>query len=51
LNANKIAHIRRSRADGLLPVDVARKLGVGRTSAYEYLDGTGLAAEQLTPEP
>lgn len=48
LNANKIAEIRRLRADGRGPADIARQLGVGRTSVYKYLDGTGPAGEQPT---
>ena len=46
LDAIRIADIRRMRADGLRPADIARQLRVGRTSVYKYLDGIHLAAEQ-----
>jgi DNA invertase Pin-like site-specific DNA recombinase len=46
LGAAKIAEIRRMKADGARPADIARQLRIGRTSVYKYLDGTRLAAEQ-----
>ena len=46
LDAARIAEIRRMRADGLRPADIARQLKVGRTSVYKYLDGIRPAAEQ-----
>ena len=48
LAAAKVAAIRRMKAAGLRPADIARQLGVGRTSVYKYLDGTGRMAEQPT---
>jgi DNA invertase Pin-like site-specific DNA recombinase len=46
LGATKVAEIRRMRADGLRPADIARQLRIGRTSVYKYLDGIRLAVEQ-----
>jgi DNA invertase Pin-like site-specific DNA recombinase len=46
LDAARIDEIRRMRADGLRPADIARQLRVGRTSVYKYLNGIHLAAEQ-----
>jgi DNA invertase Pin-like site-specific DNA recombinase len=46
LAAARIAEIRRMRAEGLRPADIARRLKVGRTSVYKYLDVTRPAAEQ-----
>ena len=46
LPAARIAEIRRMRADGLRPADIARQLRIGRTSVYKYLDGTHPAVEQ-----
>jgi DNA invertase Pin-like site-specific DNA recombinase len=46
LHGTRIAEIRRIRADGLRPADIARQLRVDRTSVYKYLDGAHLAAEQ-----
>jgi DNA invertase Pin-like site-specific DNA recombinase len=48
LDATRIAEIRRMRAGGRRPADIARQLGGGRTSVYKYLDSTGLAAEHPT---
>ena len=46
LGAAKVAEIRRLRAEGLRPADIARQLKIGRTSVYKYLDGIRLAVEQ-----
>ena len=46
LGAAKVAEIRRRRAEGLRPADIARQLKIGRTSVYKYLDGIRLAVEQ-----
>ena len=46
LDATRIAEIRRMRAGGLRPADIALRLRVGRTSVHKYLDGVRLAAEQ-----
>jgi DNA invertase Pin-like site-specific DNA recombinase len=41
LKAGLIAEMRRLRAEGARPAEIARRLGVGRTSVYKYLAGTG----------
>jgi DNA invertase Pin-like site-specific DNA recombinase len=46
LGVTKVAEIRRLKADGLRPSEIARQLKVGRTSVYKYLDGIRLAVEQ-----
>jgi DNA invertase Pin-like site-specific DNA recombinase len=46
LDAARIEKIRRMRADGLRPADIARQLRLGRTSVYKYLNGIHPAAEQ-----
>ena len=46
LDVTKVAEIRRLKADGLRPADIARQLRIGRTSVYKYLNGTRPAADQ-----
>lgn len=46
LAAARIAEIRRLRAEGVRPTEIARQLKVGRTSVYKYLEGVRRAVEQ-----